>query len=282
MLLTEWKRWSARACLFLLALTAGVSARAEDAPPAKEYAFEMRLYQVLTSITGNGLISQTLPATLRFGSTDVRLDKVDTNTGEFTWAGKDVKPGELNAWLQIVHERLDNVELAMEGATLTWNGQSEPEHPRILAIAKPNVKTPEGKIASIKVGPGTEASLQYMVKKEGNLFELRTWERGKDTPDPGVTISLTPRRAQSAPNLLDVDFSFDYAWVGAREGVEGVDLPIGKPRVMHVKGIGSPIQMRLGEWSCYTTHAESQGWFYLFIRATDPAAKAEAAAGSTK
>lgn len=199
------------------------------APESKNIVFDTRIYQVLTNVTGDGLTSHTLPG--------------------------------MNGWLQVIHQRLDDVTLVMDGTTLTWNGLPEPDHPRIIRIAKPSLATHEGEIASAAIGE-VLGPVQYMVRKDNDLFELKATEK-----DPiGVLLRLTPEAVHQESNLLDCTLSFRYSWVKGREKIDGVNLEIGRPLMGEVHEEG-PVQMRLGEWSCYQAPADSEGWIYLFLRA---------------
>jgi len=211
---------------FLAAIPA--QAGAADTASTPEYAFEVRVCQVLTNITDSGLISQTLPGP--------------------------------NGWFQIIHERLDDTELVMDGPTLTWNGKSAPDNPKIIQLAAPRVTTMQGE-RSIVVRIGDDAPVQYMNRKDDGLFELN-----EDKSDGvGVSLSLKPT-GSSQDGVLACDFSFKYSWVKDREKIDGVNLEVGQPILGHVATEGA-VKMRLGEWSCYRAPADSEGWIYVFLRA---------------
>ncbi len=223
-------RWYAVAAAFTLALAASLAGfSAEEKIAARECSFEVRIYQVLTNVTGSGLISRTLPG--------------------------------MNGWLQIVHQKLDDVELVMDGPNLTWDGQSAPVHPRIIGIAAPKVMTLEGERANIAVG--SKGPLQYMSRNQDGLFELKT----ADMDGIGLSLAVKPV-GFSGGNLLNCDLSFRYAWVKEREKIEGVNLEVGQPIIGRVSTEGA-VQMRLGEWSCYQTPVESEGSIFLFVRAEE-------------
>ena len=225
-----WKRRLTAACFTMALAVLAPNAFAEDVASDRESVlFEARIYQVLTNVSGNGLTSHTL-------------------------AG-------MNGWLQVIHQRLDDVELVMEGETLTWNGQPAPDHPRIIRIATPLLKTFKGVAAELTVGPELGPA-QYMVRKESNLFEMKA--------DPenvaGLTLRLTPGAVHQENGLLDCDLSFRYSWVKEREKIDGVNLEVGRPVMGRVTAEG-PVQMRLGQWSCYQAPVNSEGLIYLFLRA---------------
>jgi len=200
------------------------------AEQTSQFLIEMRLYRIMTNITDSGLISQILPGA----------------AGSF----------------QIVHEKLDDVELTMEGETLTWNGQPEPDNPRIERVAGPSALTLEGEEAKIAIGQ--EARLQYFERGEDGRFDLRTLNG--ETP-LGIMISVTPRRSAENPDVVNVDLSFKSTWVQEREKVEGVDLDVGKP-ILRTQSVQDVIGARLNEWVCYQTHVPSRGYLYVFMRVT--------------
>jgi len=227
-------RWCWVALLTAILAGGAVSALAGETSTVPQYEFEIRFYQALTNITGNGLTSQTLPG--------------------------------IEGWFQIMHVKLDEVELAMEGPTLTWNGKPAPDYPRILLLSSPKIVTQEGEKAS--VGIGSENRLQYMVRKDDNLFELHSLDADSEPEVLGVVIRLLPKRAKGAADLLDCDLTFRYTWVKEREKIEGVDLDVGKPVIGRQAAEGS-VQLRLGEWSCYRTSVNSEGTIFLFVRAVE-------------
>ena len=214
----------------LVLATSFASVSAEEKSSARECSFEARIYQVLTNVTGAGLTSHTLPG--------------------------------MNGWLQIIHQRLDDVELVMEGGTLTWNGQPAPDNPRIICIASPTITTLEGEPANVAIG--SEGPLQYMTRKQDGLFELKTTDTNGII---GLSLSVKPT-GFIGDNLLNCDLSFRYLWVKDREKIEGVNLEVGQPIIGRVSTEGA-VQMRLGEWSCYQTQVESEGSIFLFLRAEE-------------
>lgn len=226
-------------CLYALCLAAALAAAPGDAFAAEDvsapvYLFDTRIYQVLTGITGSGLNSRTLQG--------------------------------MNGWLQIIHQKLDDTELVMDGATLTWNGQPCPDNPRIIQLATPKIITREGEDATLAVG--SKMPVQYMNRQPEGLFELQALE-----PDiAGLSLSLTPVNT-GADNLLSCDLSFTYSWVKEREQIKGVNLEVGRPAIGKAAGEGA-VQMRLGEWSCYQVPVESEGWIFLFLRAKQEDGKA--------
>ncbi len=236
-------RFLEMSCLGLasLALSFGaLGAPAGEDASGPQYDFEIHFYQALTSVTGNGLTSQTLPG--------------------------------IEGWLQIIHEKLDGVDLVMEGDTLTWNGKPAPDNPRILLLSSPRITTSDGEKASLMIG--SENRLQYMVRREDNLFELHPLDAESKPEAIGLSITLLPRRAKDA-GLLDCDLAFRYTWVKEREKIEGVDLEVGKPVVGRQAAEGA-VKLRLGEWSCYCTRVDSQGSIYLFVKAVEKAQDAAA------
>jgi hypothetical protein len=226
MQMKELRRYAAATAFALVLVASFVGVSAEEKSSARECSFEVRIYQVLTSVTGAGLTSHTLPG--------------------------------MNGWLQIIHQKLDDVELVMDGATLTWNGQPAPDNPRIIGIA---ILTLEGEPASVVIG--SDRPLQYMTRKQDSLFELKT----TDTIVVGLSLSVNPT-GFSGDKLLNCDLSFRYSWVKDREKIEGVNLEVGQPIIGRVSAEGA-VQMRLGEWSCYQTPVESEGLIFLFLRAQE-------------
>lgn len=97
---------------------------------------EMRVYRVTTSITGNGLTSQTLSGL----------------------------PGSF----QILHEKWGDVEVSMEGSELTWNGKTSPDHSRIINIGRPNILVREGDQAKVIISD----PVQYFQPEPNGMYSL--------------------------------------------------------------------------------------------------------------
>ena len=218
-----------KSCLVFLSVAfvmLGASPASADEATEKQYVFNIAIYQILTNVTGNGLTTRTLPG--------------------------------VEGWVQVIHEKLDNVELVMEGDAITWNGQPEPDNPRIMSLAKPNIITQEGERATMVVG---DESVQYMTRREDGLFELHTM------PQPlGMKLSLLPAPSDR-PGIINCDLKFHYNWIKDRERIEGVGLPVGKPVIADV-GTSGNVMMELGKWSCLQLSADSEGHIYVFIKAT--------------
>ena len=217
--------------LSLVLTVLGAMPASPDETTGKQYVFQVSIYQVFTNITGNGLISQTLPG--------------------------------VSGWLQIIHEKLDDVELVMDGDTITWNGKSAPDYARIVPLTTPTVSTPEGQRATIVTK--TSGPAQYMTRKEGNLFELRTVAGEQDT-EPGIVMLLLPSPSDRAGHI-NCDLQFSYTWIKDRKKIEGVSLPIGEP-IMSGSETNGNVMMELGKWSCLTMSTDSQGHLYVFIKCT--------------
>lgn len=215
--------------LFMLALVViPPEATAQQGASGRECTLEVQVCQVLTNVTGNGLTSQTLRG--------------------------------MNGWFQIIHQRLDDTELVMEGSTLTWNGRSVPDNPRIIQLAAPKIRTMAGEEASIAVG--STLPLQFMERTRDGLFEVNALQ----DENVGLFLSLNPTKAGD-DGIMTCELSFRYSWVKEREKIDGVNLEIGRPVLGNASAEGS-VQMRVGEWSCYQTPVDSEGWIFLFLRAT--------------
>lgn len=220
------KRYTRYTLGMLLILTAFPVMAAQD--PPKAFQYEGCIYQVLTNITGNGLTSQTLPGLASF---------------------------------QIVHQKLDDVELVMEGKTLTWNGNNKPDHPRIIKIGEICLITEAEQKAALSVGNGS--SIQYLEPAGDDLYRLKT---ASDTP-LGILFTITP--GSSAQNgILDGAMSFNYKWIKDRKPLKDVNLDAGFPEIGEVN-IAGPIQSKLGEWSCFQIPVSSEGHIFIFLRATE-------------
>ena len=225
-----------KSCLVFLSVAfvmLGASPASADEATEKQYVFNIAIYQILTNVTGNGLISQTLPG--------------------------------VEGWVQIIHEKLDDVELVMEGNTLTWNGQPEPYNPRIMRLYKPNIMTQEGGRADMVVGGG-ESDVQYMTRREDGLFELHTMPLGQEYHTLGMKLSVLPTPSDR-PEIINCDLKFAYTWIKDRERIEGVWLPVGKPVIAQSASSGN-VMMELGKWSCLQLSADSEGHIYVFIKCT--------------
>lgn len=194
------------------------------------HRIEVRVYQVMTNITGNGLTSRTQPGP----------------------AGSH----------QIVHQKLDDVELVMEGDTLTWDGEEEPDHPFIKNLSNPTVVTLDGETASIIVGDNTK--LQYFVKREDDLFELKELAPS-ESKILGLIVTVIPRQREEDPNEAVIDFDFEYNWVADREKIEGVELNVGKPLLERIK-LSNAYETRFNEWLLHTINIPSRGYVYLFLK----------------
>lgn len=238
----NWRQ-AAAAVVFAIVLVGEPSrAFADDAAAGRQYTYEIRVYQALTNITGAGLISQTLPG--------------------------------MNGWLQVIHQKLDDVELVMDGTTLAWNGQPTPDNPRIMGVSSPTITTLEGEQADVAIG--STGPLQYMERQQDGLFELKETQSN----DVGIFLKVKPTRLVDR-EILASDLSFQYFWVRERKRIEGVHLEVGQPILGHVATEGA-IQMRLGEWSCYQTPVESEGCIYVFVRATQEGPEAVASKRGVK
>ncbi|MCX5768868.1 MAG: hypothetical protein NTZ09_01140 [Candidatus Hydrogenedentes bacterium] len=224
-----------KSCLVFLSVAfvmLGASPASADEATEKQYVFNIAIYQILTNVTGNGLTSRTLPG--------------------------------VEGWVQVIHEKLDNVELVMEGDAITWNGQPKPDNPRIMSLAKPNIITQEGERANMVVG---DEFVQYMTRREDGLFELHTTTSPDQEFQPlRLQLSLLPAPSDR-PGIINCDLKFHYNWIKDRERIEGVGLPVGKPVIADV-GTSGNVMMELGKWSCLQLSADSEGHIYVFIKAT--------------
>ncbi len=168
------------------------TAQGKEPEAAVVYKIESKIYRVMTSITGNGLTSQTLPG--------------------------------LNGLVHIVHEKLNDVELVMEGDTLTWDGEPEPDDPFIILLSRPDLKTIEGIEASIAIGQ--DGPIQYF-EKVGDLYALRSLELEDNFI--GLEFGATARGKSDREGIIELDFKFQVGSVTSREPLEGVTLNIGRP-----------------------------------------------------
>ncbi len=206
-----------------------VPAQGNEPEAEIQYQIESKIYRVMTNITGNGLTSRTLPG--------------------------------LNGSFHVVHSKLNDVELVMEGETLTWDGNSEPDHPFIVPLAKPRIRTLENLAASIVISDETE--LQFFEHAPGGLFALRSLEVGESAP--GIELGVTPRSKPDEEGRIELDFKFRVTSVNSRETLEGVKLNVGRPILRTTRAEGL-LTVRDGEWACYQTAVESRGHLYLFLR----------------
>jgi hypothetical protein len=247
-------------CVVALTFSAGAqnswSAR-ELGPGEFTYEAKIHVFRVLTNITGNGLTSQTLSGV----------------AGSF----------------QVVNEKWDDVELVMDGETLTWDGEEFPEHPRIIRLASPQVLSENTEGVSVHVHDQSE--VQYFEHKEGDLFILRTLNVSKkdgkrilgDIPvlgelfresdnsalqwvnfGPGIHIRIAPKPLEET-GVWEADFTFQSLWIKSRESLEGVNLNVGKPELDGV-GVFGKLGIRDGEWVCYRTPTSSRGYIYMFLK----------------
>lgn len=198
---------------------------AEDEP--LDHKIEARIYQVMTSITGDGLTSQT-------------------------------QPGSVGSY-QIVQQRLDDVELVMEGKTLTWDGEEEPEYPLIKSLARTQIITRAEETAAISVTD--ETKLQYFVKREDGLFELKEINN-----EPlGLALDVILKDYDGEKKSIELKSDLEYVWVKSREKIEGVDLNVGRIS-LEIMNLTSFAKTRLGEWLLHTVHIPSRGYIYLFLK----------------
>lgn len=196
-----------------------------------QYRIESKIYRVMTNITGNGLTSKTLPG--------------------------------LNGLVHVIHVKLNDVELVMEGGTLTWDGKPEPNDPGIVLLARPNIMTLEDLSASITISDETE--LQYFERAQDGLFSLRSLEVGESAP--GIELGVTPRSKSPEEGRIELDFKFRITSVNSRESLEGVKLNVGRPILRTTRAEGL-LTVRDGEWACYRTAVESRGYLYVFLLVT--------------
>ncbi|MBI4558020.1 MAG: hypothetical protein HY706_10605 [Candidatus Hydrogenedentes bacterium] len=225
-----------RTTLMLIAtMLAGIPLTSNAQETITQFKVELRMYQVTTRITGNGLTSQTLPG--------------------------------INGLLHVIHEKLGETELVMDGKQLTWNGADAPSDKNISISANPVVITIENKKASIEIVK--DGPVQYFARTPDGHFELQALNDEDPRNKLGIVIGLTPRRVEGKPDELNCDFSFHSSWIKGREPLEGVGLDVGKPILETVTAEG-PLGARLGEWVCYRTIAEGQGAIYLFMKITLP------------
>lgn len=213
-----------------LALLLGWIAPAQGQEPedAATYKVEARIYRVMTNITGNGLTSRTLPG--------------------------------LEGVFHIVHEKLNDVELVMEGETLTWDGKPEPDDPLIILLAKPNIITREELEASISIGQ--EIPVQYFIK-QGDLYDLREVEQ----QFVGIELGVTVRSWSKKKRIIELNFRFLSTSVTSREELAGVGLNVGRPIINTTSSEGL-LTVHDGEWVCYRIPVESKGYLYLFLLVT--------------
>ena len=223
--LTQW-------ILIVLLNGTAAFAFAQDAPEKRQFKLEAHFYRVQTNITGNGLTSQTLPGV----------------AGSF----------------QILHEKWGDVEVVMEGETLTWNGESKIEHPNIKRLASPTITNIEGQPASMIIGDNT--ALQYFERKEDGSFTLKSLS--VDESKPGIRVDLSAKHDEASNDVYIVDFHFKTTIVEKREEIEGVQLNVGKPVLFTAEARGR-VGAREGEWMCYRTQVPSRGHVYLFMRITE-------------
>lgn len=224
----NWKNW----ILFVAVYGTATLAFAQDTSERRQYKIEAHFFRVQTNITGNGLTSQTLPGV----------------AGSY----------------QILHEKWDDVEVVMEGDTLTWNGESKIEHPNIKRLASPTIVNIEGQPASMTISDNT--ALQYFERKEDGSFTLKSL--GVDESKPGIRVDLSAKHDEASNDVYIVDFHFKITIVEKREEIEGVQLNVGKPVLFTAEAQGR-IGAREGEWVCYRTQVPSRGHVYLFMRITE-------------
>ena len=206
------------------------AAQGQDTQTDTNYKIEARIYRVMTNITGNGLTSRTLPG--------------------------------LNGLFHIVHTKLNDVELVMEGETLTWDGKPEPDDPLIVLLAKLNLITSEGIEASIAIGQS--GPVQYF-EKVGDLYALHSLEPKENFI--GVELGATVRSKSGGDGRIELDFKFRVTAITSRESLEGVELNVGRPILRTTRAEGL-VTVRDGEWACYQTAVESRGYLYVFMLVT--------------
>lgn len=215
--------------MVIFALYTG-NAMAEE---ASTFKIEARIYQALASALDTGPTEQKLP-------------------------GPD-------GWLQVVHQRLDDVDLRMDGQSLTWNGAPMPDDPRIIEVSAPTLVTNANEEARVIIG--SEEPLQFMEAGGDGELVMKRYEPQTEADQIGLSLSMTPSVIPDMPGLISVDISLQHVWVQMREAIEGVNLDVGKPVLGRATAAGRA-QARLGEWSCLRTPLASDGWMFLFVRLT--------------
>ncbi len=206
-------------------------AQGQDAQADAQYLIEAMIFRVTTNITGGGLTSKTLPG--------------------------------LNGLFHVIHEKWDDVELVMEGKTLTWDGKPQPDAPGIVLLSRPSIRTLENLKASIEISD--QAPLQYFEAAQRGLYALRALEVGENVP--GVLLGVSPRHIPDGEGNIELDFVFRVTTVTRRERLEGVDLNVGRPILGSTRSEGL-VTVRDGEWACYRTPVESRGYLYVFMLVT--------------
>lgn len=236
-----------RTITFFLLIVAGLSclngpAYAAEAQQPDVLMIEMRVYQVLTNITG---------------LTGSVMEEVGVSR---------TMPGDEGS-CQILNLKLDDVRLHMAGETLEWDGKPLPSHHKIRPLANPQVRALVGQEVGIHVG--TDEPVSFLVRREDGLFELKTLD-AKESSRLGFSTSFTVTRGaeDSVGPVLEIDMNLSYIWIRDREKIEGVDLNVGKPK-LDTKSLDCFFGARPNEWVCYRTAIRSQGYIFLFMRIAD-------------
>jgi len=142
---------------------------------------------------------------------------VQAEGGEMTLGGVDF------CFFTIADLKIGDVSFKMDRSTATWNGQANPPPDSdIHILGKPEILLCAREKARLNTGGGP---LQYMVRRDDGLFEIRT----DDELCAGLTIELTITDAEA--DRMKVRSMVTLLTIAGRQAIDGVELSIGQPIV---------------------------------------------------
>ena len=214
--------------LFCVALAANA---VEVQPKSNaQVTISMRIYQVATDITGDGLTSQTL----------------EGSAGTF----------------QVLHERWGKTRVRMKGNTLEAPLPHQ-EEAGIKLLAAPRVTVAAGETAGMGIGEPTP--LQYLEPVDATTFKLRELDMGE--LNLGIRMTFKPELEPGSDDLWQVPFQFSATYSPEREAVPGLGFNVGKPIIESVSR-DERITLREGEYAAYRTQGPGKsGMLYVFFKA---------------
>jgi len=146
----------------------------------------------------------------------------------------------------------DETVLSLDGAEFSW-GESKSPPDRLSPIETPSVVLPVGRPVSLL----SAVAVQYLEKDaEGNLEVREIPKNSPDAPHSRFTFSVSE---DVAPNeRLRVVCDVDLASVKARENLDGVALPVGKPVLARFSQVFE-MSVRGSEWSAFLVQSPGGG-----------------------
>ncbi len=134
---------------------------------------------------------------------------------------------------------------------LIWNGQATPpENSGIELLTAPQLVVPAGESAELRTG----ATVQYFEKQNEDCYVVRTLPLDSS---PGIFMEIMPTAGpdgEDGVETVHLDFKVRIVTIGERAPVPGVNLDVGQPNGIHMKGIESTYTYSLDRWNVISSH----------------------------